>query len=415
MQLLNKLGRLYLYSNLDSCYYFASLSLDLAQKLRDQRGQSIDLHLLGNMMEYSGNYPEALRLNLESLQLAEQVKDEESVADALNSLGALYYFEKDYRQALDYFFKALRKCDDNHNRQKEREMLNIGDTYLSLHRLDSARHFTELAYQMSVARGDLISMSDELANLGEIYAALNQNELAHRYYRLGMATATRASAFDNFCVASLGSAKLFAKENRKDSALSFARLSLTTARSSKLMGRQLDASNFIESVFETDKQADSSLFYLKLTIALQDSLYSKEKLMEVQTMTLEENMRQRDLAMQKKRAEENAANNIQLIAIALFIPVFFLIVVFLARIKVKARVIEFLAVVNLLLLFEFITDVAFPYISDWTHDSPAWEMLILVLIAALLEPLNYRIEHWVKVKLLPKPPPPPDPFLDKPS
>jgi hypothetical protein len=41
----------------------------------------------------------------------------------------------------------------------------------------------------------------------------------------------------------------------------------------------------------------------------------------------------------------------------------------------------------------------FPYISDWTHDSPAWEKLILVLIAAGIEPLNYRIERWVKEKL----------------
>jgi ABC-type antimicrobial peptide transport system permease subunit len=117
-------------------------------------------------------------------------------------------------------------------------------------------------------------------------------------------------------------------------------------------------------------------------------------------MTLEENIRQRDLELQKKQADENAANNAQLIAIALFIPVFFLIVLLLARIKVRARVIEFLAVVNLLLLFEFITDVVFPYISAWTHDSPVWEMLILVSIAALLEPFNYRIERWIKGKLI---------------
>jgi hypothetical protein len=106
--------------------------------------------------------------------------------------------------------------------------------------------------------------------------------------------------------------------------------------------------------------------------------------------------------------------NLQLIAIAIFIPVFFLFVLFLGRIKVKARLVEFLAIVDLLLFFEFITDLVFPYISDWTNDRPIGEMLILVLIAAVLEPLNFGIENWVKKHLVEKPVPIPV-LLENPS
>jgi hypothetical protein len=260
-----------------------------------------------------------------------------------------------------------------------------------------------LAYQLSSARGGASEMCDELTNLGEIYSALNRPQLALTYYRQGIALTRRESDIDNFCLCCLGAARLFAGENRQDSALAFAYQSLNSARFAKFTRYQLAAYRLIENIFEKNRQADSSLRYLKLTVALQDSLYSQEKSNAFQTMTLQENLRQQDLAAQKKQAEENSAKNIQLIAIAFFIPIFSLIVIFLARIKVKPRVIEFLAVVNLLLLFEFITDVAFPYISDWTHDSPAWEMLILVLIAALLEPLNYRVERWIKVRLVRQP------------
>ena len=48
------------------------------------------------------------------------------------------------------------------------------------------------------------------------------------------------------------------------------------------------------------------------------------------------------------------------------------------------------------MLFEFVTELVFPWISDWTNDSPIWEMLALVIIAILLEPLNFRLEKWVK-------------------
>ena len=107
----------------------------------------------------------------------------------------------------------------------------------------------------------------------------------------------------------------------------------------------------------------------------------------------------RILAQLKKKKAADAIKTLQLAAIAVFIPIFFLFVIFLSKTKVTGRVVEFLGVVGLLLTFEFITDLAFPYISDWTGDSPLWEMVILVAIAASLEPLNYKVENWIKTKL----------------
>jgi hypothetical protein len=399
VKLLIKIGNFYLDSNLDSSYAYANQALRLSQRIGYRRGESLSFSTLGGTESFLGNYPEALKLTLQSLRLAEQVNDSATTLQALNSLGALYYFEKDYKRAQAYFFKCASYLESINNFDMGRSWANIGETYLQLHQLDSALIYTNMGYKRSVGEGDQATMADELDNLGSIYAEQGRNALAHEYFKLGLAAATRSSDLDDFCEGSLGAARLFKQEGRMDSALAYAYQSIAAARAVKLTSSQLEASNFIESIFESNKMADSSLKYLKLTIALQDSLYSQEKSKAVQNMTFEENIRQQDLALQKKQAEDNAVKNRQLILIALFIPVLFLIVVFLARIKVKARVVEFLAVVNLLLFFEFITDVTFPYISDWTHDSPAWEMLILVLIAAGIEPLNYRIERWVKVKL----------------
>ena len=400
MILLQYLGSQYLVNNLDSSYYFGSRALNLSQRFQNRLGQATCLSLMASIMLQTGNYPEALRLNLQALQLAEQDRNEESIVKVLNSLGALYFDEKDYQRALDYFFESLRNDKNQPAWVKEALLANIGDAYLKLQKLDSGRQFSNAAYQLSSASNDFTEMANELANLGDIYSALKQNQLAHDNYRQALIMAARSFDVDNYCFCCMGIARLFADENRTDSALVFCYRCLSAARSSKITKHQLEACHFIEGIYESNKQIDSSLVYLKFTVALQDSLFSQEKSKQVQTMTLQENFRQRDLEFQKLQAKETAAKNIQLIAIALFIPIFFLVVVFLARVRVKARVIEFLAVVNLLLLFEFITDVAFPYISDWTHDSPAWEMLILVLIAALLEPINYRVERWVKVKLV---------------
>jgi tetratricopeptide (TPR) repeat protein len=399
IMLLIKIGHDYVDNNLDSGYAYANQALRLSQKIGYRRGESLSFSTMGAIESFLGNYPEALKLTLRSLPLAEQNNDTTVTLHALNSLGAIYYFEKDYKLAQAYFFKCASYMDTTNNFDMGRLWANIGETYLQLHMLDSALIYTNMGYKSSADQGDQATMADELDNLGSIYAEQGRNALAHHYFKLGLAAAAQSSDLDDFCEGSLGAARLFKQEGRTDSALAYAYQSITAARSAKLTSSQLEASNFIESVFESGKMADSSLKYLKLTVTLQDSLYSQEKSKAVQNMTFEENIRQQDLTLQKKQAEDNAVKNRQLILIALFIPIFFLIVVFLARIKVKPRVVEFLAIVNLLLFFEFITDVTFPYISDWTHDSPAWEMLILVLIAAGIEPLNYRIERWVKVKL----------------
>jgi len=119
-------------------------------------------------------------------------------------------------------------------------------------------------------------------------------------------------------------------------------------------------------------------------------------------MTFQENIRQQEIAEQKKKDAEESKRNVQRGGIAVFIPIFFLFVLLLSRTKVKSRTVEFLAIVGLLLFFEFITDLLYPYISNFTNESPIWETLIFVIIAACLEPLSYRLEHWIKSKLVRK-------------
>jgi len=89
--------------------------------------------------------------------------------------------------------------------------------------------------------------------------------------------------------------------------------------------------------------------------------------------------------------------------IAIFIPLFLFAVLLLGRKKVKSRTIEFLGILGLLFLFEFIVLFAHPYIGHWTHESPLWMLLILVAVAAILIPLHHRSEAWIKKKLATKP------------
>ncbi len=400
--LFRQLGRTYLDARPDSCYFYASQGLALAAKLHDEKGQAICLSLLGTTLNNIGNVPQALILSLQSLQLAERLKDPGAIGDACNSLGIIYYYQHDYRKALSYYLTALNTTQDGPGEAGHRVAValgNVGEDYLRLGMPDSCDLYIFPARQKFLAAHDFAGAAFALSVMGDSYSRSGQDSQAIDDYRQAIPLETQTNDHDDLCHSMLGIATVFKNRHQNDSAAWYARRSVTSATTAGFLARKLEAIDFLADLYEAKKKPASALEFLRRSIALKDSLYSQERSTAIQFMTFQENIRQQQLVMEKRDAELNAARNRQRAGIAVFIPLFFLFVLFLSRRKIKPRLIEFLAVVGLLLAFEFITDLIFPFISDWTSDSPLWETVILVAIAACIEPLNYRIERWIKTIL----------------
>jgi hypothetical protein len=69
---------------------------------------------------------------------------------------------------------------------------------------------------------------------------------------------------------------------------------------------------------------------------------------------------------------------------------------------VTHRLVKFLSVVTLLIVFEFIDLVLHSFLVTATHDSPVLMLLALVSIAALIVPVHHRLENWSTQKLVEK-------------
>ena len=64
--------------------------------------------------------------------------------------------------------------------------------------------------------------------------------------------------------------------------------------------------------------------------------------------------------------------------------------------------IEFLGVIALLIVFEFLNLLLHPFLERITNHSPIVMLLALVCIAALLVPLHHKAEKWATAKLVEK-------------
>jgi hypothetical protein len=133
-----------------------------------------------------------------------------------------------------------------------------------------------------------------------------------------------------------------------------------------------------------------------LYYSARDSVFSAGKLQQIQVMALLEDERQQKLKEARK-------HNLQYAAIALGMVALLIGFLVLSHSALaNQKLIRFLGVVSLLIVFEFLNLLLHPWLGAVTHHSPILMLLAMVCIAALLVPLHHRIEHWVIHRLVEK-------------
>ena len=164
-----------------------------------------------------------------------------------------------------------------------------------------------------------------------------------------------------------------------------------------------DAQNLLYELYEEKHQIDSAFHYQKLYITTSDSLYNRDKSSAIESITFEQNLKEQERELELQKQKEDRNHNIQLAITAIAILSAIILFLLLSRsILVSHKVVEFLSVIVLLVVFEFINLLIHPWLEKITHHSPVFMLLGLVAIAALIVPLHHRLEHWTTQKLVEK-------------
>jgi small-conductance mechanosensitive channel len=198
-------------------------------------------------------------------------------------------------------------------------------------------------------------------------------------------------------------AEVFLATKVYDSANYYARLALRVAVPFDVKDQSMRAYEYLYKSFEQTNQQDSLNKYFRLAMITKDSLFNLEKIKNIQALGFREELRQQEIAAEKLKAEDERKENIQYALIALGIVSIVVLFLLLSRsLLINTKVIAFLGVVALLIVFEFLNLLLHPFLERITHHSPVLMLLALVCIAALLVPLHHKVEHWATKKLVEK-------------
>ena len=392
-----ELGAIYIATEPDTALKIIYQAWQLADRSGNTRLQVVCKRLAGYLVGQTGNYVKGLQLMLSAKELAEKNDDSMEIAFCYHEIANVYKWQRDFKNAAFYYNKVKQYYQPDYT-----TFMNLGIVYLELNKIDSALAFASTAYQTCIAGEDQTYLSTILANLGRIHLRLGNVPLGRNYLLMAENMAKQKKHRRSLGFVYLDISRFFLEAKLADSAIHYYKNLLQIKGIDQFKPLMLEASTNLSDLY-TFRNTDSAFKYLKLATGLKEDMLSAEKAQEIMTMRYEDELRQQQMNIEKQQQATERKHNLQYAAIA-FTLVSFIILFFLFSHSIIAnqKVIRFLGVIALLIVFEFLNLLLHPWLGAVTHHSPVLMLLAMVCVAALLIPLHHRLEHWITHRLVEK-------------
>jgi len=341
--------------NRDTALYYADQNLQLAQKNNKKLPEAASLVIKGYQLLHEGNYGASLKCLLQALKITEDENNKEETWPVVtiepspgksrllllsithHMFGILMEQTQNIQQQIFHFKEALRIAKEigNSNRHLLSAM-NLGSSYLSINKLDSALAFSTEANRISNESSLYKYKGFILSIIGDVYLKKGDKALAKTYYYAGLKSAQEQGNFASIARNNIRLINRFLDEGKKDSLLIYALRNTEIVRSLGTAVGQGESPNNIGTAYENlylayklNGQFDSAFKYQGLALIAKDSLYKEriKNLAEFQNMSFNEQMRLQNLEREKVINENKVRTYFLLagIVLLLLLAIFFFI------------------------------------------------------------------------------------------
>lgn len=358
--------------------------------------------ILGTGYRLSGEPIRGLQLQQKALQSAEKSNNFSVLAMVKNQMGHTYRDRDDYENAFKLYSKAMDDAVRGKNEViKLWPEMNLGVCYLNNNKLDSALRYLQRAYESSITinQWDIPYM---LWNLGSVHSKMGNSLLAVSYFKMAIQISDSAKRYRQLSFAYTGLAEHFQRMKQQDSCNFYLKKALVAVQNTPFFFMSVKPAKMLADYYEKSN-CDSTLKYAGIYKIANDSVFSNKINQQIQVMTFDEALRQQEASAEKTKVEEQRNQNIQYALLAFGIISFLILFLLLSRSFItNTKLIIFLGVVALLIIFEFLNLLLHPFLERVTNHSPALMLLALVFVAALLVPLHHWLEKWATSRLVEK-------------
>jgi hypothetical protein len=403
--LLGNMAQAFLTTSLDSALYYADTAMNLAREIRYRRGIYRSLDLKGLINKVAGNKAVALKLFQEVLIEMENDGDAASKAVLEIGMAQIVYENGNMKEAYQYLTDAKIILQQNDpGKQLSYVLQNMGIMFMDTKQYDSA----EVYFKEAITHATRELLPVLYANQGDLECQQGYFGASNQSYSYAMLDILQTQDANSYAVIYLGKAKLMNKWGFPDTAIFYANYAMQAYTAIGNPQGQLQVAALLSNLYNKDSSngkkvnADSTIKYLKIILDLDQTVFSQQAARKDQAQYLLNREEENERRLKKEEDARQQRSTMEIIGIGAFIPLFFGLVLWLGRVKVRKRVLTFIAALSLLFLFEFITLLLHPVFGHWTNESPFLMFLLLVLVASVLVPMHHKSEKWLMAKLVHK-------------
>ena|SRR5215203_637333 len=382
--------------------------LQIAQRLKNDSLLAASYNWIGSYFSFTkGDNATALGYYFKALPLAEKANDKRRISSLDFDISLAYYALQNNKAAVKYVRKGGDDLPDKSHPLYDFMLLQyqrgMATWYLMIKQPDSALYFAQAFYETSCKINSIALRFNALAAMADAYTQSGENELADVYIKKVIAISDSVKMipiklrFSNYYI------RVLLNKGNIPEAMVQAKQLLDLGESNSNNNVKLAASGFMRQIFDSLHNKDSAYHYSRMEASINAQIFSQINVNKIQALAFNEQIRLIEEEAKKTEEEQRRKQNIQYALTGLGIITFIILFLMLSRRHItNTKLIQFLSVVALLLVFEFLNLLLHPFLESITHHSPVLMLLALVCIAALLVPLHHKLEKWTTHKLVAK-------------
>jgi signal transduction histidine kinase len=284
--------------------------IELAGRLGYKKGEAGCYRVLSQAFYSINNFGKGIEFTLKAQDIYKQIGDVPHALKLYFPLQGSYREIGDYRKSLEYAFAGLKITDKYDlkatgplfmgNRVRPYMLAEIGQTYLLLNELDSAGYYAEQAIdERPLINGAVWNFPVYL--VATIYYKQKKYDEALRNYRAALPLAKQNEYFRDTLQIFSGMSTLFLETGELDSSIHYASQVERSLQPDRENTPWVDALTNLSAAYKLKNNKDSALKYTELMYAIKDSLYGREKDRQIQSISFNEQLNEKDLLAKQEK------------------------------------------------------------------------------------------------------------------
>jgi len=307
------LANVLIYTNPASSMKYSEEALQIAQKLKWQKGIALSLRQQGYVYYVSSDYVKAMNYCIQALKVAEGMNNDFFNATIYNNIGNIYADLKNYSRALNYYSKYLAIAGKiKSNVDEMNALINIGDIYTEMKVLQSGLEYFNRALSIATKLNNKRISAAILNNIGEIYLKQKNEKEASVYLQKCLSLSDETNNENAKATALNSLAVIYLHQKKYNQAVAFSMRSLQLSKELNDLRWQGNAYETLSKTYEAKKDFEKAFYNYKQSDILKDSVLNGEKKQEITNLEMQYNFDIKQAQMKAADAKRQALVSVEL-------------------------------------------------------------------------------------------------------